>query len=55
MLNDLERNEFYRRALEVLPGNLSVLDLGTGSGLLAILAAKLGAKWVVAVEATLGP
>ena len=32
----------------------SVLDLGAGSGLLAILAAQLGAIQVLALEATLG-
>jgi len=52
MLNDKPRNEFYRRALaeQVKEGDI-VVEIGTGSGLLAMLAAKAGAKKVYAIEA----
>jgi protein arginine N-methyltransferase 7 len=52
MLNDHARNAFYRDALKahVRPDDI-VLEIGTGSGLLAMLAAKAGAKHVYAVEA----
>ncbi|EDQ90850.1 uncharacterized protein MONBRDRAFT_18255 [Monosiga brevicollis MX1] len=52
MLNDHERNEFYRRALaeQIQPSDI-VLEIGTGSGLLAMLAAKAGARHVYAIEA----
>eukprot|EP00730_Choanoeca_flexa_P013517 TRINITY_DN5407_c0_g1_i2.p1 TRINITY_DN5407_c0_g1~~TRINITY_DN5407_c0_g1_i2.p1 ORF type:complete len:365 (+),score=84.55 TRINITY_DN5407_c0_g1_i2:100-1194(+) len=52
MLNDKPRNEFYRKALKehVKEGDI-VLEIGTGSGLLAMLAAKAGAKKVYAIEA----
>lgn len=45
----------YRNAVMRNPGcfeNKVVLDVGTGSGVLAIWAAKAGAKRVYAVEAT---
>ncbi|CAJ1387219.1 unnamed protein product [Effrenium voratum] len=51
MLRDVGRNEFYWKALESLPcAGLKVLDLGAGTGLLSLMAAKLGAKEVLAVE-----
>ena len=54
MMNDHPRNEFYReclrRAIDV--GESIVLEIGTGSGLLAMLAASLGARKVVALEAS---
>ena len=51
MLADDGRNQAYRRAIEraVRPGML-VLDIGTGSGLLALLAARAGAERVIACE-----
>jgi protein arginine N-methyltransferase 7 len=55
MMNDLPRNEFYRTALNnALSGrsDSSVLEIGTGSGLLAMLAAKQGARVVYAIEAS---
>eukprot|EP00669_Euglena_mutabilis_P000609 TRINITY_DN10832_c0_g1_i1.p1 TRINITY_DN10832_c0_g1~~TRINITY_DN10832_c0_g1_i1.p1 ORF type:complete len:234 (+),score=67.44 TRINITY_DN10832_c0_g1_i1:142-843(+) len=52
MVNDVARNEFYRSALErVLTPGSRVLEIGTGSGLLAMLAASISCEWVVAVEA----
>src|SRR5687767_7106476 len=52
MLADAPRNDFYARAIRetVRPGDV-VLDIGTGSGLLAMLAAQAGAARVVACEA----
>eukprot|EP00758_Cryptobia_borreli_P018218 Tbor_TRINITY_DN6592_c0_g1::TRINITY_DN6592_c0_g1_i1::g.7417::m.7417/K11438/PRMT7; type III protein arginine methyltransferase len=51
MMNDIPRNDFYYKLLEkhVTP-DTGVLEIGAGSGLLSMMAAKLGAKWVVAVE-----
>ena len=42
--------ECLRRA--IVPGVSVVLEIGTGSGLLAMLAARLGARKVVAIEAS---
>lgn len=52
MLHDAPRNDAYERALRavVRPG-MRVLDIGTGSGLLAMMAARAGAGEVVACEA----
>ena len=54
LINDRPRNEFYRECLRraIVPGESIVLEIGTGSGLLAMLAARLGAKRVVAIEAS---
>jgi len=51
LLNDGARNRPFYEALKrvVTPGS-SVLDIGSGSGLWAIVAAQLGAKKVVAIE-----
>jgi hypothetical protein len=51
MLHDTARADAYARALSrlVKPGML-VLDAGTGSGLLAVLAARAGAELVIACE-----
>eukprot|EP00008_Paramoeba_atlantica_P003625 CAMPEP_0201487166 /NCGR_PEP_ID=MMETSP0151_2-20130828/11155_1 /ASSEMBLY_ACC=CAM_ASM_000257 /TAXON_ID=200890 /ORGANISM="Paramoeba atlantica, Strain 621/1 / CCAP 1560/9" /LENGTH=382 /DNA_ID=CAMNT_0047872149 /DNA_START=79 /DNA_END=1227 /DNA_ORIENTATION=- len=52
MMNDLNRNEFYQKALQKeINDNSVVLEIGTGSGLLAMLASKAGAKSVHAIEA----
>lgn len=50
-LADKERTLAFKNAIEkaVMPGNV-VLDLGTGSGVMAIFAAKAGARKVYAVE-----
>jgi arginine Nomega-methyltransferase len=51
MLNDLERNEAFLVALErVLPQGAHVLDIGSGTGLLAMMAAKAGAASVTTCE-----
>jgi len=52
MINDDERNAAYERALKsaVTPDSL-VLEIGTGSGLVAMMAARAGARHVVTCEA----
>lgn len=58
MLKDLPRVEAYRAAIErhgaewAKEGGVSVIDVGSGTGLLAMLCARAGAKRVVAVEAS---
>lgn len=51
MLADSHRNDAYEKALRkaVKPGH-TVLDIGTGSGLLSMMAARAGASHVVACE-----
>jgi protein arginine N-methyltransferase 1 len=53
MLHDARRTNDYAAALReaVKPGDV-VLDIGTGSGVLAIAAARAGARHVYAVEAS---
>ena len=52
MMNDRLRNNFYLAALKaaVMPDS-SVLEIGTGSGLLSMMAARLGAREVTTCEA----
>lgn len=51
MINDTGRNEAYRKAIEkAVTSEDVVLDIGTGSGLLAMMAARAGAKQIVACE-----
>lgn len=57
MMNDRRRNEAYARALQNViarerqrRGEVLVLDIGAGSGLLSMLAARAGAGRVVACE-----
>jgi len=51
MINDVERNDAYDQALKntVQPNHL-VLEIGTGSGLVAMMAARAGARKVVTCE-----
>jgi protein arginine N-methyltransferase 7 len=52
MMNDKMRNEAYFAALRTAIGpNSSVLEIGTGSGLLAMMAAQCGAIQVTTCEA----
>lgn len=51
MLNDLERSDAYEVALErCLPKNAHVLDIGSGTGLLAMMVARAGAASVTTCE-----
>ncbi|MQY11223.1 Ribosomal protein L11 methyltransferase [Streptomyces sp. RB5] len=51
MMNDSERNQAYSRAIQQVVGEGQlVLDIGTGAGLLALLAARAGAEQVVTCE-----
>ena len=53
MLNDRIRTESYQKAIrETVTPNDIVLDIGTGTGILALTAAMAGAKHVYAVERT---
>ena len=51
MLSDTQRIEAYHRGIHrnVAPGDV-VVDLGTGTGVLALMASKAGAKKIYAVE-----
>jgi type II protein arginine methyltransferase len=52
MLNETERNQAYRDGLAaVLTPENTVFEIGTGAGLLAMMAAQLGARRVVTCEA----
>lgn len=51
MLADSERNNAYQAAIEkVVTPSTRVLDIGTGSGLLSMMAARAGAERIVACE-----
>lgn len=51
MLADTDRNDAFEQAIKkAVNQKTSVLDIGTGSGLLAMMAARSGAKSVVACE-----
>lgn len=51
MMNDKSRNEAYEAAIARAVAGKTVLDIGTGAGLLAMMAARAGAKSVVSCEA----
>lgn len=53
MLNDRTRTSQYLKAIDevVKPGDV-VLDIGTGTGVLAVAAARAGARHVYAIEAS---
>jgi predicted RNA methylase/Tfp pilus assembly protein PilF len=54
MLNDVRRNEAFERAIcravEKEGADARILDIGTGSGLLSMMAARAGAKNIVTCE-----
>eukprot|EP01065_Artemidia_motanka_P010081 TRINITY_DN15283_c0_g1_i1.p1 TRINITY_DN15283_c0_g1~~TRINITY_DN15283_c0_g1_i1.p1 ORF type:complete len:439 (+),score=177.84 TRINITY_DN15283_c0_g1_i1:60-1319(+) len=51
MMNDIQRNTAFEAGLQkVLTPESVVIDIGAGSGLLSVLAAKQGAKKVYAIE-----
>ncbi len=51
MLGDLARNQGYQEAIErAVKGGETVLDIGTGSGLLSMMCARAGAKKVYTCE-----
>ena len=51
MLNDVDRNHAFETAIKyVVHPNSTVLDIGAGSGLLAMMAARHGASYVTSCE-----
>lgn len=51
MLNDVKRNEAFERALtNAITPETIVLDIGSGTGLLAMMAARAGAKETITCE-----
>jgi tetratricopeptide (TPR) repeat protein len=52
MMNDAPRNSAYDAAIRRVAPGRSVLDIGTGAGLLAMMAARAGAKSVASCEQT---
>jgi len=54
MMRDRQRNDAYEAAIKRAVRGRRVLDIGTGAGLLAMMAARAGAKAVVTCE-SVGP
>lgn len=55
MLRDAPRNQAYYDAIQANPDKIKdkvILDVGTGTGFLAIMCAQAGARKVYAVEAS---
>mmetsp|Transcript_43276 Transcript_43276/g.136722 ORF Transcript_43276/g.136722 Transcript_43276/m.136722 type:complete len:420 (-) Transcript_43276:205-1464(-) len=52
MLNDANRNQFYFDAMSEVVKGKRVVDIGAGSGLLSLMAARQGASEVLAIEAS---
>lgn len=50
MINDTGRNVFYKNAIDRIAKDNIICDIGTGTGILSILAAHAGAKKVIALE-----
>lgn len=50
MVHDHARNDFYESVIKKEVQNKTILDIGTGTGFLALLAAKYGASHVYACE-----
>lgn len=50
MLNDGGRNNFYKKAIDKIARGKIIADVGAGTGLLSVLAAKIGATKVYAIE-----
>ena len=54
MMNDGDRNKAYFDAIKLAVNkNTFVLDIGTGSGLLSLMASSSGAKKVITCETSL--
>ena len=54
MMNDITRNDAFKAALKAALSGLGgkgTLDIGTGAGLLTLIACQAGADWVVSCEA----
>lgn len=50
MIADHPRTNAYRLAIESCVAGKRVLDVGTGTGILSMFAARAGADWVIAVD-----
>jgi len=50
MINDSDRNSFFKNSLDKCAKDKVVLDMGSGTGIFSFYALKAGAKFVYAVE-----